>query len=264
MSAGIVAALVLQPNGSSLNTTAKTVVEVAAPMVPGLLEKDVQGPYLTLIEYFNNNDLITLDIDIMPVRRAERSIINKTKDCQYLGVSNLDHYVNAGLSATDILISDPINTLSIMVYRRLGEPTLTSYSELEGLIFAAERGVQINFANASTKRPANARILWVENVSAAFELLQAGRVDAVISFSLDAELYMHKQVQAPNFHTDHNFALSSVDEAMVCLNTPTGRMVVDRFNKILKHLKKNGVFARLFPWSFPHVHPAASSEANNR
>lgn len=222
------------------------VVTLSAPKIDGLLERGINGPYTQLFDMLVEAIDTPLKLEILPTLRSEKSFVTGTKDCLYLGINDPNYYQKKGVPAGSIIFSDPIHTISIKVFTLPEQPMVSSFDDLAGTVFAAERGVVINLEAGFVSLPDDIIILEVESVEAAFKLLDAHRVTAAISFDLDAQLFMGSQALIKNYNSDPKFALYSNDEVLVCHNNEIGEQVISGFNLLLQKTKSNGVFQRIF------------------
>lgn len=224
---------------------------ISAPHIPLLLEEDLSGPYGELFTAIFSDADFAYSLRTMPSMRAQQAFVSGDRDCIYLGIHQTGFYESAGLPTGSFLLSDPINNLSLKVYVARGKPVPDSLDALRDKRFAAEASAAQLVDDRISARPEGASILTVSNVGDAFRLLDNKRVDAVISFDLDATIYLGQTRRSALYETSASFSLYAEEDAIVCHNTAVGRQIIEHANDALRRLRDEGPLIRFFDQVVP-------------
>lgn len=206
-------------------------VSIAAPHIPGLLEENLDGPYGDLYRKIIGNSSIPNKVQVLPAMRAQNSFLKGESDCIFLGIHLPDFYEKRGLNRHDLVMSSPINRLSLRAYSKKGThpPQKRTLAKL-GTVAAEASAAQLLTSKDLVDFPNNVFVLSVTSVEQAFKLLDAGRVQSVISFDLDAKFHLESIARLDSYAVDDGFSLLTEEDAVVCHRSRKGIALVKHVN----------------------------------
>lgn len=237
---------------------------VSVGTIPYVLHSEKPGPHNEVL------DAVLLkaakpgyQITMVPHYRANRDFFSHQSDCLYITVSDPVLYPegsgenimapDAPLYKNSIRLSQPINSIQLRAYTRQGEPVIRSYEDLEGKVII---GVRTQLQNIHDKlKEHGAIILMIEDFTKGLQLLDKGRADAVITYSMDVQVMVddeHTKASIkdvpilPRHSHDQSFSLLSVSEHIACWRSPEADQFLNRVNGHIQTLQETGLLEAIF------------------
>jgi len=236
-------------------------LHISIGKIPYVLHEEKPGPhniifYTVLLESAAAGSIVS----VLPNYRADRDFYSHQSDCLYIAVDDAERYPQGSgpekISPTKknyentIRFSDPINQISLHAFTREGEPILRSFTDLKGKVIIGVR-TQLQVIG-KTIEDHGGIILYVEDYEKGFKLLDKGRADTVITYSLDVKIMMDNmpepsaKMNANRYAYDKEFPLKTVSEIAACWRSPESDAFLDRFNQRLVSIRKSGRLADIF------------------
>ena len=217
------------PVSDQANTKSGPGVTVAATSIPGLFDEDYPGPYNVVFHQATKRYAGAIEIEMYPIRRAMMMLQNRAVDCLFIGNDNREFHRNLGFTVSELVFSRPFATNFLRVYSNSDDPLVSRTEDLTSKRVAVSSGTYQGFwfKNNMPKRAAS---LEVADLATAFDLLAANRVNHVVSFSLDAEVYLEKTDRLDEFASDDSYALAKSNEGIVCWRNNRTTAFIDEVN----------------------------------
>lgn len=233
-------------------------LKVSVGTIPFVLHEQNPGPHNEVFHsVILESALPTYKINMIPHYRANRDFLSRQSNCLYITVDDPPLYpegsdANALLPTdagydTSIRFSLPINQIKLHIYTREGEPIIGSYGDMKDKVII---GVRTQLKNVQgTLQQKGAIILYIEDYTKGFQLLDRGRADAIITYSMDVQVMLEAEraeaglLSAPlrrRYSYDKNFAIRSVNEITACWRSPEADRFIDRINTQINFLRNNG------------------------
>lgn len=252
--------------GTSVSATepTQTSLTLSVGTIPFVLHEDHPGPHNELF-----HDIIlksvrpTYKINMIPHYRANRDFLSKQSDCLYITVDDPPLYPigssdKALAAGTDpkfkdsVRFSQPFNQIRLHVYTRAGDPIINDYSDMSDKVIIGVRTQLRNVQNLIQQQ--GAIILYIEDYTKGFQLLDKGRADAIITYSMDVQVMLEaEQAQATTqpvqerkygYHPD--FTIRTVNEIVACWRSSEADIFLDRVNVRIAALRKTGYLKSIF------------------
>ncbi len=173
------------------------------------------------------------------VRPLKRSILYLKADARSCLFPTTINAVIANTKLTEhanLVMSDPIDQVSLRVLTDESKPVITRLDQLNGKRIAILNGLSPETLLAGI----SANIEKTSDESIRVKMLNAGRLDAIVSFTPDVLLAAEDLgLPVPHFHEELAL-LRNEGASMVCHDTPENRVFLKEFNRILQELKSSG------------------------
>ncbi len=239
-------------------------LKISIGTIPFVLHERKPGPHNEVFQsVILESVLPTYKINMVPHYRANRDFLSRQSDCLYITVDDPPLYPD-GSNAQPLLpsaagyndsirFSQSINQIKLHTYSREGEPIIHSYDDMEGQVII---GVRTQLTNIQDRlRRHGAIILYIEDYTKGFQLLDRGRADAIISYSMDVQVMLEAEraevgLSSPplrrRYSYDKDFAIRSVNEIAACWRSPEADRFIDRINTQINLLRNNGNLDTIF------------------
>lgn len=233
------------PAAAWSNSDTEGSISVVGFKVPWLFDDEIRGPYNTVFDHMRQTYAYDIEVDFLPIRRAERRFFNGTPDCYLIGDYQEGVFEDRGLQRSDIIISDPINIVRIRLVTRPGEPVITSLEEVYGrtLVVDLAIGGYDRVSRVHLKEPVAA--IDSVDVRQAVNVLLQKRVDIAMVMDYDLALFMQRNpgISKPIF--DPGLVIEEVKDAVVCKRNPRSIKFIQHVNEQLAILRASGDLDRL-------------------
>ncbi len=211
-------------------------LKMTGTSVPNIFDAQKPGPYNELMDQIFAAYPYKVDIDMMPMRRAQAVFKKEQVDCAFIGNDSPTFHERLGFDTKRLIFSKPFYTNKIKVYTNIDDPVISEDGALLGSVAAADLGTMQGHL-VRQNAPADMEILTVETMERAFELLERGRVSSVVAFSLDAEVYFERAGTKHMFHASSEYNITTTNEAIVCWDNERSREFLSYANKILENTR---------------------------
>ena len=205
-------------------------IHVAGTMIPGVFDGTKDGPYNKLFYTVARDYSEKIFFDMYPIRRAVKMMKDQETDCLFIANDSRDFHSKLGFSVEKLIFSDPIFINRMKVYSLIDKGTPSEISDLKGTTVAVSSGTYQGYW-FQAYAPDDMTVLEVQDLQQAFELLKIARVDHVISFSLDANLYLTNVAQSHFFHSNADFDIVVSKECVVCWSSEKARRFINYVNE---------------------------------
>ncbi|MEX0299759.1 MAG: substrate-binding periplasmic protein [Kordiimonas sp.] len=216
-----------------------------AVKIPGLYDTDNPGPYNAVFERLMVGSSYNYVLREAPLRRATTAFIKGNADCYFFGTNDKSIYQEQGVPKRDLLISDPVNPISLKIYTRAGETVINEASELQGLFIAVDQGATEISRAAEHLSVSPEYLLPAQTLSQAFRLLNQKRVDAVMAFDSDVRIYQGNSSDASHYGVSDTLSLIVSHDSVVCRRSDVTEQFISHINEQLSSLKKSGDLDRI-------------------
>ncbi|MCP4107322.1 MAG: amino acid ABC transporter substrate-binding protein [Desulfobacteraceae bacterium] len=206
-------------------------VDMIAPDLTGVVSEDGTGVYQMIMKEVSRRSGVTFTERFYPPKRAFGLFLRDKDKCIY---SFTDDAVKV-LGKDKVTASIPMGVFKMYVFTKKGEPALTSIFHLKGKKVA---GV-LELEEKLKIKESGIRFIITESNEDSFNVLQKGRVKAIIGFLPDMNFYTDKLSFSPK-----NPLLVGYDR-ITCHSSETGKQFVDSISPILKEMKKDGTIKKI-------------------
>ena len=206
-------------------------VRLAATKIDGLIERTLAGKYNQLFEVIWLNSKLRIDVNILPGKRVPREFRSFNYDCIFPG--------NLVDPSQELISSTAFNKAQAFVARLQELPPITSKSQLPKGFIGKVDGLKYN----GWGELPDVAYLTVTSEAELLRLLEFGRVVAALVYFPDAHLA--RPDVADRLIFDSSRPIVSLDEALLCHNTPKNRTFIEKFNAQIEEMRANGTLRRL-------------------
>ncbi len=190
---------------------------------------------------------LEFNLEIKPFKRVMRKFISEQETaCIFPTSKNAIAKSVPELEDLPIIVSDPVDQISLRVFTRANSPKVSNIAELKNKKVALWNGLNPKLFLEGT----NTIIETTPNELVRVRMLNAKRIYAILGFTPDVILAA-QQLNLPAPHFDENLALFRDEGAsLVCKESPQNVELIKNFNITLKKLKHNGELRRMLG---PHI-----------
>lgn len=187
--------------------------------------------YLQLMADYERSPQLTF----LPVRRAEMMFLRKRFDCLFIANNSPEYLQSKGVDATNVIFSDPIRSLALHAYFKPGTSKVSVEDLASGLVTAGETATVDTIEYASDLKVAF-KPLGTASLQAAIDLLEVGRVQAVLAFSYDIAKF---RLENPNvaLHGGEQTPIAVIQEVVSCWKNKKTVPLIEHVNRQIKGLK---------------------------
>lgn len=230
--------------GTEITDPADAPVMIAGTMLPSFFHPTEMGAYNVLFDQIvagldRDKSAPQYQLNFLPVRRAYREFLSKTNDCFF--IANRRNYLSAETQEFDenIITSNTIHVSQKKIYTLKTEPTLENMASLEDLMFAADQGAGTQ-SILPKLLPKTSELVATESVGQSIQLLESGRVDAIVAYELDMVAYLQMQASEPVIHASVSFNIQESESAIACWDKPNTVRFLNAVNTRIASLKASG------------------------
>jgi ABC-type amino acid transport substrate-binding protein len=230
--------------GTEKTDPADAPVMIAGTSLPYFFHPTEVGAYNILFDQIaagldTDENAPPYQLNFLPVRRAYREFLSKTNDCFF--IANRRNYLSAETPQFDenIITSDTIHVSLKKIYTLKTAPTLESMESLENLMFAADQGAGTQYILPKLL-PKTSELVATEGIGQSIQLLQSGRVDAIVAYELDMVAYLQMQASEPIIHASDSFNIQESESAIACWGKPNTVRFLNAVNTRIANLKASG------------------------
>lgn len=210
-------------------------ITVAGTSVNGLLSAEQPGPYNLVFEKLRDGFEGQVDLNILPLLRAQRTFYGKAADCMFVGTKLETVHRGYGADPDNILLSDPVKKTKIRIYSAPGTQTVGSLLPLIDARVAADMSAGSNKKFVEAYLPPSTDVVLTNTPVQAFALLDLGRVDYVMAFDLDVNILRAGNEQYAKYIYQDDYAIVSNEDVVQCHKGPdTARFIRHINNRILR------------------------------
>lgn len=209
-------------------------IELIAPEIIGLVEKDGKGKYQTLVWEASTRASLEIDEHYFPQKRALLLFFKKKYPCIY-GYTDL---AVETLGAERLVASFPLGVFKQYIFTKKGTPALTSINQLIGKSVGGVLGDDlqpwyIKFTQMGID------LDLVRSTDQNIKKLQHNRLDAMVSFLPDIQEYVNELSFAPES------PLFTAYDRVTCHYTPETKAFIEKLSASLKEIKHDGTLQRI-------------------
>lgn len=238
-----------------------TALSISIGTIPHVIHEAAPGPhneifYTALLRAVTPEHKVTL----LPYYRANRDLHSRQTDCLYVtvddpplfpkGSSDIKMPPSDSRYNSSMRFSAPINEIVLHAYTRGGEPIISSYADMNKKVII---GVRTQLQNVyRTIQEHGGIILYIEDYTKGFQLLNRGRADSVITYSMDVQVMLDKiaadtgPASVPKYGYDKNFTIRTVNEIAACWRSAEADNFLDAFNLQIDELRQQGRLNAIF------------------
>ncbi|MEX0299760.1 MAG: hypothetical protein AB3N28_11880, partial [Kordiimonas sp.] len=111
-------------------------IVIAGTEIPALFDETPNSPYRRIFSAITYGAKTPVRLELMPPLRTLHVLLERSVDCLFVGGTNAQSYVDRGMPADELLISDVVNRTQLKLYTRPGEPIVNSVADLDGDVVA--------------------------------------------------------------------------------------------------------------------------------
>tara|TARA_R110000868_G_scaffold38661_4_gene135103 strand:+ start:15029 stop:15697 length:669 start_codon:yes stop_codon:yes gene_type:complete len=187
----------------------------------GLCQYDKQGVYDKLLKDFDQN------YKVMPAKRAQIYIV-KNKSCAFPLDSN---FFRAKVS---LIQSEPVQVVHSVFYSL--DKVYKSFKEVKNLRVGIRS--ELGFSPKVWEGMSRNKEVKSKKLEQNVKMLLLGRSDVILEFVEDMEIYFEQHPELrKKLKFDTKAHIEKFDDAMICIDTPENRKIIDSFNTYLNKSK---------------------------
>ena len=201
---------------------------VAVPPLTSLLEEDGSGVYQQLLDRALDPTDVELEQRFYPYRRALRVFEERDADC----LLSLTDVLLSRFDKDELVYSFPLGKFVFHIFTPADEPPIDSVAALEGLSVGGIMGHEVYLQPLL----GDIEVDQVRSEAQAVQMLELGRLDAVVAALPDIKPFLHRlnyAVESP--------LLESYDR-LNCHATESNQAFVEALSDKLKQLKTEGAY----------------------
>lgn len=211
-------------------------IRVFGAELRGLFEADGTGPYheafTLLTESFDGN----IEMMMAPQRRAENQFGQGNSDCLFAGTSVPGYYEKYGLADDQVLVSDAIFSFKMKVYGRKDTPVIENWSYLRDKTIAIDIGVgNVDFVADIMEQPRDL-VLPTQSLIQAFQLLNVGRVSALVAVDLDVRYLQAREPGFLGYPVSSEVSVMESEDVIVCRHSTRTEALIEHVNRSARSL----------------------------
>ncbi|MGM0450768.1 MAG: substrate-binding periplasmic protein [Pseudomonadota bacterium] len=210
-------------------THASQSITVAAPTLANLYEPDDSGLYQRLVERALESLDVKVEPAFYPYRRAIQVFEESRVDCLF----SLTDVLRQRVGDDGLVYSYPFGKFSFHIFTRSEDPPVESLDELKGLVVGRIKGHEVYLASAL---PGSVELQAVRSEAQAVQMLDMGRLDALVAAVPDMRPYLDRLSYAPELTLLEGF------DRINCHDTERNRAFIRDLSAQLRRLKKEGVY----------------------
>ncbi|MFC3051323.1 type 2 periplasmic-binding domain-containing protein [Kordiimonas pumila] len=227
-------------SGEKLSVTPESTIKISGASVKGLLHSEYKGPYNQVLDIIEAGYEGKLLLTMRPVKRASISFFAHESDCIFFSPTDRDYYTARNTDVDFLVMSKPVNTVSVRAYTVPGDSMVRSAADLEERTFAAEVAMGGSDFFRNYDMAAGKEVISVFGVETAFKLLDQGRVSAVVAADYDVERYFKLAGSPVHYRYDERFVLYKAEDAFVCWRTPITEAFIQHIDLSLSIMEESG------------------------
>lgn len=242
---GLVAAI-----GAASAVHAEQVLQIAATRIPQIYDPDAPGPYDAILAQLTKGFALEVNVDVMPPRRALRVFASKRVDCYFVSSDREDFFRRRGLPWSELIHSDPINTLTARIYSLQSQPLITSIDQIHGKTIAVDLSVGEATELNQHFFGGRAVTLPVGSVGQALSLLEQDRAVGAILFDYDVRNHAKAEGVEGQVHVSPALVISQLNDTVTCWSGDKTHAFLRHINSTLAALRETGQLQTLLmpPW----------------
>lgn len=221
-----------------LRADSRTPIILMGVKIPGLFDAEKPGPYNEIYDRLTIGYEPRPQLRMAPLRRAMTSFLFGDADCFLFGTTERRIYIEQGIADQELLISDHINEITLKVYARRGETAFKTVQDLNGHYIALDQGAMSVERISTELRLIPDKILPAQTLDQAFLLLAQGRVNAVVAFDSDVNIFQRRIDAERRNGFAAAFSIESSRDAVVCRKTPLTEPFMRHIETRLAELKE--------------------------
>ena len=218
-------------------------LSVAVPRIQHLLTVDNSGVYQQLMALALENSGIALDQSFLPYRRALREFEQGKVDCIY----SFTGVLQGRLGADKVIYTYPLGTFRFYLFTEPGAAIMTSVSDTYGKTIGGIIGHDVYLKPFMEQGMA---IDWVRTEAQLVEMLELGRLDAIVAALPDMQPFTNRLTYAADQPLVEDF------DRLNCHNTEQNRTAIRTISEKLRQLHEQGRYEEVAgDYYLPFSHP---------
>lgn len=202
----------------------------------GVFEPDGTGPYHEAFDLLIDGYGQPIELKMAPLRRAENQFVQGNSDCLFAGSAVPGYYEPFGLSADQLLVSDPIFTFKMKLYGPKGADAIEDFESLKGKMIAIDSGVgNVTFIAEKMGHPSNL-VLPSRTLQQGFQLLDVGRVAALVAVDLDVRFLQAREPGYLRYPVSRDMSVLESKDVVVCHKGPQTDSFIAHINRSARAL----------------------------
>ncbi|WNO11169.1 ABC transporter substrate-binding protein [Teredinibacter sp. KSP-S5-2] len=225
---------------SSASAEPTPVITIAGVHLETRLTKGNSSQYNLLWKTMAKNGL-NYDMTILPLSRTAKMFAT-VSDCVFpSSLNSVMNHFQIGKSESEFLASEPVDFISMRLFTRQSNDTLSSFKQLQNKRVA----IWLGFDKDIFLKGITATIDEVESEEIRLKMLMANRVDAIIGFTPDVMIEA-EELGYPIPHFDESlFVFKGEGASLICHNNAQNQKFVTRFNQTLERLRDSGELQKI-------------------
>lgn len=208
--------------------------------IPGLFDTETPGPYNQIYNRLIGGYSGDYMLREAPLRRAVTAFIKGDVDCLFFASNDKEIYIDRGMAEGSLIFSNPINAVSFKLYSREGDPVIHDIESINGAYIAVDQAATDIARAANHLSITSDKLLPAQTLAQAFLLLKQGRVDAVLAFDSDVNIYLNNLPETVKYGVSENLSFGASEDSAVCRRSVTSVTFMSHINDRLSRLSASG------------------------
>lgn len=208
--------------------------------IPGLFDTNNPGPYNVIYDRLIEGYGPRYTLREAPLRRAITAFVKGDVDCFFFATGDVNIYHDRGVPEGSVLISSPVNSVSLKLFSREGTPVINDISSLKGSYVAVDQGATEISRAADHLSLSTDKLLPAQTLAQAFLLLNQKRVDAVLAFDSDVAIYQKNSADAKTYGVSESLSLGASQDSVICKRSARTEVFIAHINQKLAELRASG------------------------
>ena len=218
-------------------------LSVAVPRIQHLLTADNSGIYQQVMALALEDSDIALEQRFLPYRRALREFEQGQVDCIY----SFTGVLQAMLGPTDVVFTYPLGMFRYHIFTLPGAAIMTSVSDTSGKSVGGVMGHDVYLKPFMEQGMV---IDWVRTEAQLVEMLELGRLDAIVAALPDMQPFTNRLTYAADQPLLEDF------DRLNCHNTEQNRTAIRTISEKLRRLHEQGRYEEVAgDYYLPFSHP---------
>lgn len=236
----LVAGMLSPVAGQEPSTQPYDPIDLVGLRLPWLLDKEQPGPYNRIIRRIVETFPSGAVLHVYPYRRALRKFLHGDAKCTAPATYDEFYFRSSGLTRADILVSDPINIVSVRAFTRPGDPVVRGAEDLNGRTAAVHMAVGGATRFKEVHSLYDMQAIDAHDIDQAYALLYQRRVDTILMMDYDYTLYAARHPALERLVFDESVSLEQSYDAIICKKSPATLDFIRHVNRALSDMTESG------------------------
>ena len=215
-------------------------IHIVSQELPKAYWPDGDGDYNRVFDRLVADYAGEVNTLFLPSERLIRHFVHKAADCVYIATDNMDAYAHHGITRDMVDFIGPVNQIMVTAFVRQDAPDIARPQDLADLSFA----IDVNLREV-VKPYGLTPALSLQSQVQMIDLLQMGRIDALVGFDYDLML-LSRELDLIGQVKPTSINLMAMKDGMICHRNSQTAAFVAHTRKNLETARKKGFLTDIF------------------